>query len=483
MSDDEISARLAAYLGRYATFPMPDGDARSRGAARRTAIGQALTGGTLRGIGGTILALAIAAALIVVLGVGLGLRSRTQTALQPPGSTLFGGPPATGVPAPRDNFVWFTGTASVTVGPVPASQGGSAPATGSQPGVSATGLRVAVLDWTGAVRYRFTIGRSKRDPNVIPQIESISTDGTRALLNDGTVINEMGAVVGSIPDLANRAMGAPRWASDSQEVCAASDAGGRLTVSVYGLNGTSRRIASMPYPAAVERPSLMFVDTSVLACDPQSNLAVVARYRYEASADKECAAPPATSCQVSFNNPVTAAIWAIRLSDGSVLLHEPDAVVANGEPFFYGSENGALAAEFLSRSSATSVSQIDTVLRIPSGNAVAGLSGAGVPNLPAVSADGTLVLYTVENARRTQLTLELVDAGDGGVIRSIGIQGSNLLPADAAAYPGGSSFMVDVDGELGVLDARGGTTMLRTTLDLGASPADLDYLGMSQAQR
>ena len=483
MSDEEISARLSAYLGRYATFPMPDVAARSRGAARRTAIGQALTGGTLRGIGGTILALAIAAALIVVLGVGLGLRSRTQSALQPPSSTLFGGPPAAGVPDPRNNFVWFTGTASVIVGPLPASQGGPEPATGSQPGVSATGLRVAVLDWTGAVRYRFTIGRSQRDPNVFPQIESISSDGTRALLNDGTVINETGAAVGSIPDLANRAMGAPRWASDSKEICAASDAGGRLTLSIYSLNGTSRLIASVPDPATVEPPSLMFDGTSVLACDPQSNLAVVARYRYEASTDKACAVPPATSCQVTFNNPVMAAIWAIWLSDGSVLLHEPDAVVAEGEPFFYGSENGALAAEFLSKFGAASASQSDTVLRIPSGNAVAGLSGAGVPNVPAVSANGTLVLYTVENPTRTQLRLELVRAVDGGVVRSIRIQGSNLLPAAAAAYPGGSSFMVDVDGELGLLDARGGTTMLRTTLDLGATPADLGYLGMSQVQR
>ena len=55
-----------------------------------------------------------------------------------------------------------------------------------------------------------------------------------------------------------------------------------------------------------------------------------------------------------------AAIWGIRMSDGAVVIREPDKTVAAGEPFWYGSQNGALAAEFVTRGVA--------VLDIPSGS-------------------------------------------------------------------------------------------------------------------
>jgi hypothetical protein len=61
---------------------------------------------------------------------------------------------------------------------------------------------------------------------------------------------------------------------------------------------------------------------------------------------------------------------------------------------------------------------------------------------------------------------------------------SAIVPlAHAAAYPGGSAFMVDVDGDLALIDAHGDITKLQTTLNLEAPAGDPGYDGMSQAQR
>jgi hypothetical protein len=469
MNDEAINARLTEYLDRYTTFALPAHDIAARATrlpARRT---RAAPGSAVRAIGGTALALAVVTALVVVLGVGFGLRSHTQTA-QPNAAPLFSGPPARSVPNPRNTFAWFTATNYFLFVPSPAPKGGPEPAPGSQPGLVATGLRVVVLDWTGAVRYRFTIAASTLDPSAIPAIETISADGTRALLSNGVVLDQTGAVVGAIAGLKHFA-GTPRWTSDDTGVCAATDVAGRLSLGLYGVDGARRVITSVADNVAVAIRG--FVASSVLSCDPQTNVAVVARYRYEAVSAKQCA-PPATSCVVSVDT-VEAALWGIRMSDGTVLMHQADKTVAEGEPFWYGSENGALAAEFVTRGVA--------VVDIPSGGEMLQDSGPSSSNLPAVSADGTRILWTVENASGTQLTMDLTDAADGATIRSVTIHGRSLPPVLALAYPGGSSFMIDVEGELLLLDSSGGISRLPTTINLSAAPGSLNYEGMSQAQR
>jgi hypothetical protein len=92
-------------------------------------------------------------------------------------------------------------------------------------------------------------------------------------------------------------------------------------------------------------------------------------------------------------------------------------------------------------------------------------------------------LWTVENASRTQLTMDLVGGADGATIRSVTIDGKNLPPVTAIAYPDGSSFMVDVAGDLLLLDSSGGISRLSTTINLSVAPGSLKYEGMSQAQR
>jgi hypothetical protein len=43
--------------------------------------------------------------------------------------------------------------------------------------------------------------------------------------------------------------------------------------------------------------------------------------------------------------------------------------------------------------------------------------------------------------------------------------------------------MIDVEGELLLLDSSGGISRLPTTINLSAAPGSLNYEGMSQAQR
>jgi hypothetical protein len=123
------------------------------------------------------------------------------------------------------------------------------------------------------------------------------------------------------------------------------------------------------------------------------------------------------------------------------------------------------------------------VVDIPSGGEMLKPADLGSANLPAVSADGTRILWTVENASRTQLTMDLVGGADGATIRSVTIDGKNLPPVTAIAYPDGSSFMVDVAGDLLLLDSSGGISRLSTTINLSVAPGSLKYEGMSQAQR
>ncbi len=470
MNDETIDARLIEYLGRYTTFAMP---ARSIAASEKGPSARrrwAAPGSAVRGIGGSLFALATVAALVVVLGVGFGLRSRTLP-IQPAVTNPFSGTPSTPVANPRDNFVWFTGTASVFVEPAREPFGGPNPATAGQAGLRPAGVSVAVLDWTGAVRYRFTIPPSKLNPGVIPVIASISADGTRALLDDGVVLDQTGSVVGAIPDLNNLA-GTPRWTSDDAGVCAATDVAGRLSLALYDLDGVHRVIGSVPDDATVASGGLF--DSSVLSCDPQSNIALVARYRYIPASAEQCV-PPTASCVDEGIDTVEAALWGMRMSDGTVVMHRPDTTVAVGEPFWYGSENGGLAAEFVTRGVA--------VVDIPSGGELLQPADLGSANLPAVSADGSRILWTTENASRTQLTMDLVGAADGATIRSVTFDGKNLPPVLAVAYPDGSSFMVDVDGALILFDSRGGISKLSTTINLNAPPGSLYYEGMSQAQR
>jgi len=394
---------------------------------------------------------------------------------------LSGGVPAAMGPTPERAFVWLTGV--ITQG------------TGNQSG-RVTGMRVDVLDWAGTVRYRFQLPHAT-PPDVPMAIQAISADGTRALLDDGTVLDQTGAVVGRIPSL--KTNGQPgkstRWMSDDKHVCSAASnepvgpyvapppkgqpnpsptarppytkagADHSVTLKAFGLDGSVRTIATVGTgPLGV--PSGDFGDsTSVLSCSPSSDLAVVARYH-----DADTTAGHQTTTNM------TASLWAVKLSTGQILFHTPETRMALGRAFFFGSENGKLAVQFLWNSKVWG-GETDAVLEMPSGRRVPVLEAEPSSDTPGLSSDGTRILRRVIDPASGKTVLKLVDASDGRVIRRVVIPA--IVGATAVAQPGSSSFMAQVEGYLALVDGNGGITLLHPDLTVGgASGLGLSWSGV-----
>ncbi|HYM51464.1 MAG TPA: hypothetical protein VET65_12960, partial [Candidatus Limnocylindrales bacterium] len=162
-------------------------------------------------LAGYALTLVIAGAIAVTVLLSHGfLRQKAAPPANSIEQALTAGAPAAIGGGTGPAFVWFTGV--ITTPP---------PGSGSTGGQWA-GENVEVLDWTGTVRYHFQVPHSTL-PQGYNEIQAISADGTRALLDDGTVLDETGAVIGRIPLL--RGDGAwrnqARWMSDDSGVCAA----------------------------------------------------------------------------------------------------------------------------------------------------------------------------------------------------------------------------------------------------------------------
>ncbi len=190
----------------------------------------------------------------------------------------------------------------------------------------------------------------------------------------------------------------------------------------------------------------------MLSCSPSSDLAVVARY-HDATNN-------ATTPWLESNN-MTVALWAIRMSTGAILYHQPETRMAVGRAFFFGSQNGQLAVEFLWNSKVWGA-ETDLVLQLPSGRPVA-MPAVDIPDTAGLSADGTRIFRRVVRASDT--ALELIDASNGRVIRLVVIPG--MVNASAVAEPGGSSFMVDVDGHFALVDSDGGISLLNLGFPAG----------------
>jgi hypothetical protein len=421
------------------------------------------------GAGATLL-VAGTVAVVVLLTHGLAHQQTTAQG-DPVLQALTAGAPAAVRSVSNRSFVWLIGT-------VVQPQGA-----GNQGGQWA-GVSVNVMDWTGRVRYHFQIPHSSL-PEGFNDIQAISADGTRALLDDGSVLNETGAIIGTIPSLKSNgpAQSHVRWMSDGRRVCAAVSnapveptivlppkgqgtppprtlpvyaqpgADHSVTLKLFGLDGSVRTVATVGRGDLGEPSGYMPDSTSVLACNPKSDLVVVTRYH---DADNNPADNSTTNMTVS--------LWAIKLSTGAVLYHQPETRMALGRAFFFGSENGALAVEFLWNSQVWG-SETDAVLQIPSGHPVPVLEFEASPDTAGLSADGTRIIRRVVNRAGTQTDLKLIDASNGRVIRRVVIP--TVVGAVAVAEPGGSSFIVQVENYLVLVDGDGGITQIHPALTGG----------------
>jgi hypothetical protein len=479
VTDEELQQRLR---GLHASVTLSQKDARALENLSRTSVfapahetlGRARTRRhVLLQVAGGLATVAVGGAVAVAILLSHGhLRQNPVTQSNGIEEALSAGAPAAIGPTPARSFVWLTGV--ITDPPQPS---------GNQ-GARITGTSVAVLDWSGAVRYRFQLPHPAAG-DVPTGIQAISTDGTRALLDDGTVLDQTGAVVGKIRSL--KMTGQPgnsmRWMSDGTHVCAAVSnepvvpfvapppkgqpnpsplpvppyakpgADHSVSLKVFGLDGGTRTVATVGSGPLSEGSGFFGDSVGVLACNATSDLAVVARYH---DADTSAAGQQSTTN-------MTVSLWAIKLSTGAVLLHTAETRMALGRAFFFGSENGKLAVEFLWNSKVWG-SETDVVLEMPSGRVVPVLDSEASPDTAGLSSDGTRILRRVVNQAGTTTELKLIDASDGRVIRRVAIPG--IHGATAVALPGGSAFMVQVEGYLALVDRNGGVTLLHPDVTL-----------------
>jgi hypothetical protein len=464
----------AAFARQQASLHQPE-EARSR--LLRQALAGARRPNLLPGIAGAAATVLVAGAVTVAVLLSHGHLRQKPAVANNIEQALTAGPAAVVSPDSSRTFVWLTGWLTQPQG------------TGNQ-GRIFTGITVDVIDWTGKVRYHFDVPHATR-PGVPNDIQAISPDGTRALLDDGTVIDQTGAVIGKLRALSVNGMPAnsTHWMADDRHVCASfsnepvapyvapppkgqpnasptslppyssAAADHSVTLKVFGLDGSVRTVATFARGPQGAVSGQMGDSTSVLSCNATADLAVIARYH---DADISGGGQPSTNMTVS--------LWAIKLSTGAVVYHQPETRMALGRAFFFGSQNGQLAVEFLWNSKVWG-SETDVVLQMPSGQPVPVLDAEPIPDTPGLSADGTRILRRLVDNAHSRTDLELIDASNGHVIRRVVIPA--MVGATAVAEPGSSSFMVQVENYLALVDGNGGISLLHPDVKLGGAPGSV----------
>src|SRR2546421_2228664 len=371
---DNLKHEIQAAFARQQVGLANPAEARAR--LFRQALAEARRPNLVPRIAGGAATLAVAGAVAVAVLLSHGHLRQKPAVSNTVEQALSTGPSAI-VRASSGTFVWLTGWIT------------HPQATGSNQGGTITGTTVYVLDWSGRVRYHFDVPHSSR-PGVPNAIQAISPDGTRALLDDGTVIDQTGALVGKLPALTAGGMPSSNnahWMADDKHVCAnfsnepvapfvtpppkgepnaptplpepytKPGADHSVTLKVFGLDGSVRTVATVARGPLGVASGPFGDSTSVLSCNASQDLAVIARYH---DAD--------TSGGQSSTN-MTVSLWAIKLSTGAVVYHQPETRMALGRAFFYGSQNAQLAVEFLWNSKVWGA-ETDAVLRMPSGQQV-----------------------------------------------------------------------------------------------------------------
>lgn len=468
---DELRREIRAAFARRQEGIGSVGDTPAR--LLRQALEEARRPRLLVGAIGAVGTLAVGAAVAIAILLSHNHVRQTPASPKTVEEALTSGPAAALPARSNASYVWLTGI-------IPQ------PATSGQLGGTASGIAVEVLDWSGTVRYHFVIHNIRAGiPN---DIQSISADGTRALLADGRVLDQTGRTLGTIAALTSQGMSSnpTHWMADDRHVCAAvsnevvasfppthpkgapnatptppqpytfPNADHSVSLKIFGLDGSVRTVATLGAGSLGVANGPFGDSASVLSCNAASDLAVVARYH---DADS-------TGGQSSTN--MTVSLWAIRLSTGAVLYHQPETRMALGRPFFYGSQNAKLAVEFLWNSKVWG-SETDVVLRMPSGQPVPVLDAEPIPDTTGLSADGTRILRRLVDDAHQQTDLELIDAANGRIIRRVVLPG--ILAASAVAMPGTSSFMVQVQNYLALVDGDGGVTLLHPNVTLAMQNA------------
>jgi hypothetical protein len=250
---------------------------------------------------------------------------------------------------------------------------------------------------------------------------SISPDGERIELSDGSVLGPNGAVVGRIDPNAGLL---PVWADDSRHFCQMT------TPSYHSFSGgtlagpavlTWGAVGSAPRTVATVGEFGANADTTIEACSARSGFVVLA----------ERTASALTQAAKTGLDPVTKLV-VVSLSDGAVLYQREYAVTSDplGGTLVTASSDGRYVAEVYTVVRQGPAARVQ-VRALPQGNVVAMM---GLNNVQGFSGDDRIAF--VGGGDKAD-TAQLVDWRTGQVLLTE-LGGPVLI----ARQPDGSAFMV-----------------------------------------
>lgn len=280
---------------------------------------------------------------------------------------------------------------------------------------------------------------------------TVSRDGTRILLNDDTVLDEHGKVIGRLSPMSG--FGGALWADDSN-LC-------QITISGYRPMAASAGPARLQAVSLSARPRFLadvgLIDAThtvtVLACDRASDCVVTAQV--------DLGGPPPQP-----HTPHVVSVTVVRWSNGAVMAHvpyeiSPERVVA--------SPDGRMLAEEVPGPSGSPF----TLVRQEWGTAAPQTIDGFVP--VAFSSDGErLVGYRPDGTSREHGAVVL-DVG-GQVARTIWQSSSALGAVTAVADPGSTRLLIagstPQGGEVYLIEPDGSSRHLASGFDevLGDGP-------------
>jgi hypothetical protein len=293
-----------------------------------------------------------------------------------------------------------------------------------------SGTSLHRTDWSGHLGPAFAMPAAPSDlphypgkpaPKQLWATGSISPDGSRFVLSDGSVRSADGAVVGHLDSNAGLL---PVWADDNRHFCQMTTPGyhsfgGGVLVGPAVL--TWGAVGSAPRAVATVGQFGANADTTIEACSARSGFAVLA----------ERTASALTQAAKTGLDPVTKLV-VVNLSDGAVLYQHEYGVTSNpvGGTLVTVSSDGRYVAEVYTVVRQGPSARVQ-VRALPQGMVVATM---GQTNVQGFSGDDTIAF--VGGGGKPDVA-QLVNWRTGQVIRTE--PGGPVL---GASQPSGSAFIV-----------------------------------------
>jgi hypothetical protein len=285
-------------------------------------------------------------------------------------------------------------------------------------------------DWSGQLGAAFAMPAAPSDmphypgkpaPKQLWAVGSISPDGSRFVLSDGSVRSADGAIVGHLDSNAGLL---PVWADDNRHFCQMTTPGyhsfgGGTLVGPAVL--TWGAVGSAPRAVATVGQFGANTDTAIEACSARSGFAVLA----------ERTASALTQAAKTGLDPVTKLV-VVNLSDGAVLYQREYPVATNpvGGTLVTVSSDGRYVAEVYTVVRQGPAARVQ-VRALPQGSVIATM---GQTNVQGFSGDDT---FTFVGGGGTAGVAQLVNWRTGQVVRT-----EPGWPVLGASQPDGSAFIV-----------------------------------------